>query len=136
MPLAHHLEARENADVAKPGDLAEQLDHLARAFLMFGDFRRILRIDQHEVGARRLDARDAVLHQLRGLVRIEISQHRVGADLPDHEIGLHVDHFALQPFHHFGRVLAAATAIDDRDVGARILPVKLRCQAIGIGELG
>ena len=33
-------------------------------------------------------------------------------------------------------VLAAAATIDDRDIGARILPVKLRPQAIGIGELG
>src|SRR5712672_883335 len=32
MPVAHHLEAREDADVTELRDLAQQLHHLARAF--------------------------------------------------------------------------------------------------------
>src|ERR1700674_726545 len=31
VPFAHHLEAREETDMAQPGDLAEQLHHLACA---------------------------------------------------------------------------------------------------------
>src|SRR5690242_14232188 len=34
MPLAHHLKAREHADMAKASDLAEQLYHLVRALRM------------------------------------------------------------------------------------------------------
>ena len=96
--------------------------------------RRILRIDQHEIGAGRLNARDAVFDELGGLGRIEIAQHRVGADLPDHQVRMHVDHRGLQPLHHFGRVLAALAAIDHGDVGGRILPVQLRRQPVGIVE--
>jgi hypothetical protein len=60
----------------------------------------------------------------------------VGADLPDHEIRLHVEHGRLQPLHHFGRVFAALAAIDDGNVGGRILPAQLRRQPVGIGEFG
>ena len=67
---------------------------------------------------------------------IEVAQHGVGADLPDHQIGLGVDDLGLQPLHHFRRVLAALAANDDADVGRRILPAQLRRQPAGIGEFG
>ena len=41
-------------------------------------------------------------HQFCGLGRIEVTQHGVGADLPDHHIRMQVDDFGLQPFHHLG----------------------------------
>ena len=47
---------------------------------------------------------------------------------------MHVDHCGLQPLHHFRRVLAALAAIDDGDVGGRILPAQLRREPVGIGE--
>ena len=93
-----------------------------------------MRIDQHQIGAGGLDAADAVLHHLGGLGGIETAQHRVGADLPDHQVRLHVDHRGLQPLHHFGRILAALAAIEHGDVGGRILAAQLRGQPVGIGE--
>src|SRR5262249_2736482 len=50
VPVAHDLEAREDSDMAQRGDAPEQPDHLAGAFGAFGDLRRILRIDQNDVG--------------------------------------------------------------------------------------
>ena len=43
-------------------------------------------------------------------------------------------HGGLQPLHHFRRVLAALAAIDDGDVGGRILPAQLRGEPVGIVE--
>src|SRR5712664_4441169 len=62
MPFAHHLETRNKADMAELGDLAEQLHHLARAFRALVDPWRILRIDQHQIGARCLNALDPFFH--------------------------------------------------------------------------
>ena len=115
--------------------LFEQRHHLAGAFGVLVDPRRILRIDQHDVGADGLNARDAFLDEFCGLTRIEIAQHRVGADLPDHQIRMQVDDGGLQPLHHFGRVLAALAGIDDGDVGGRIFPAQLRGEPVGIVEV-
>jgi hypothetical protein len=95
-----------------------------------------LRIDQHQIGPRLLNPPDAFFHRPGGLARIEIAQYRVGADLPDHHVRMHVDHLGLQPLHHFRRVLAALAAIDHRNVGARILPAQLRGEPVGIFEFG
>src|SRR5438477_2359633 len=46
VPVAHHLEAREDADVMKLGDPAQQAYHLAGALGPLGTARRILWIDQ------------------------------------------------------------------------------------------
>ena len=115
VPVAHDLEAREDADVAKFGDLAAAASPSCLRFrarsLTRGEY---CGSTSTTIGARGLNAGDAVLHQLCGLAGIEIAQHRVGADLPDHQIRLHVDHFRLQPLHHLRRVFAALAAIDAR----------------------
>ena len=71
--------------------------------------RRILRIDQHDVGTRRLQPVDAVIDQRLGLRNgcIIAPDDGVGADLPDDEIGLRVQHRDLHPLHHLHRVFAA-----------------------------
>ncbi len=134
MPLPHHLESRENADMAQFGDLVQQLDHLAGAFRLGVHRRRILRIDQHQVSAGRLDLADAVLDDLGGIAGVEVAQHRIGTDLPDHQIGLRVDHLVLQPGHHLRRVLAALAAVEHGDAGTGIGPMQLRRQPVRIGE--
>src|SRR5437660_8965647 len=47
VPVAHHLETREDADVAQFGNSGQRLDDLAGALGALVDPRRILRIDQH-----------------------------------------------------------------------------------------
>src|SRR5207237_900891 len=73
MPLAHHLEARKDADMAELGDPAEQPDHFVRAFRTFIEPRGILRIDQHEISASGLNERDAVLDNFGGFGGIEVT---------------------------------------------------------------
>ena len=120
--------------MAERGYLVEQRDHLAGALRLGVDRRRVLRIDQHEVRTAGLDAADAVLDHLGGLAGIEIAQHRIGPDLPDHEVRLGVDDLGLQPRHHLGCVFAALAAIQHRDVGVGIGALQLRRQPVRIGK--
>ena len=117
--------------MAQARDLVKQLHHPVRALAALDHPRRILGIDQHDVAARRLDVRNAVLDELCGLGRIEIAQHRIGADLPDHEIRLLVDHGPLQPLHHFRRILAAAPALTT--VMSAVGYCRLNCAASRFG---
>jgi lysophospholipase L1-like esterase len=128
VPVAHHLKAREHADMAEMSDPAKQSDDPARALRVLGHARRILRIDQHHIAARGLDAHDAILDLICRDVGIEVAQHGIGADLPDHKVGVTVDHGTLQPLHHLRRILPADAGIDDGDVGGRIMPLQLRRQ--------
>ena len=121
--------------MAQPGDPVQQVDHAAGVLGTLVDARRILGIDQHDIAAGGLDARDALFHLVLGLGGIEAAQHGIGADLPDHEIGVGVEHRGLQPLHHLGRVLAALAAVEHGDVGGRILPLQLRKQPVRIGEV-
>src|SRR5262249_20829706 len=57
VPFTHHLEAREDADMAESGDRLQETAHGAGAFGVLGARRRILRIDQNHIATSGLDAR-------------------------------------------------------------------------------
>ena len=72
---------------------------------------------------------------LGGLGGIEVAQHRVGADLPDHQIRMHVDARRSAAASSFrGASSPPLPAIDHGDVGGRILPAQLRRQPVRIVE--
>ena len=92
VPFLHHFEPREDADAADLGDTVEQVDHAARVFGALVDARRVLRVDQHQIGVRtgcdaslgrpqppgprgRLGAPAHVIHE-RGTTAIDLGEHQ------------------------------------------------------------
>ena len=78
------------------GDFRDQLLHLGIGGPL-DDPGRILQVHQHDVGAALLQQSDAAPQQHLVDLDIVAAQHAIGADLPDHEIGMFGDHVALQP---------------------------------------
>ena len=88
--------------------------------------RGVLRIDQHDVGAGRLQARQAFVQE--GGVRQHrlIPQHRIGPDLPEHEVGLLGDHGGVEARQHVGGFVAVHAAVQHRDLVPGEAPVRAR----------
>ncbi len=80
------------------------------------------RIDQHHVDPVRADPGHGLAERAREGVGIDPGDGVVGADLPDHEIGLGLRHHGAQALGRPGGDLSRQAAMVDRHVGLRQRP--------------
>ena len=113
--MAHDLETAKQADSGALCHRRDQLLHL-RISRPREHARGVLQVHQHDIAAALFELRDAPLDQLPVDAQIIAAQHRIGADLPDHQFGTLGDHVVIQPGQLFGDVFAAFAAIDHPDV--------------------
>ena len=85
--MSHDRETAKDVDLVAARGRGDQLHHSLR-FGSGDHFRSKLRIDQQHVRSGVLDLLDAFTDQFADLVDRQITQGRVGAELPDHQIGL------------------------------------------------
>ena len=90
-PALHHVEAAEQIDVFLLRGRGDQLDHVL-GFRLRDHLRRELRIDQHDVGAGGADLVEAVADRGAVVGELVIADDRIGAELPQHQVGLGGDH--------------------------------------------
>jgi hypothetical protein len=110
-PVAHHHEAVEQPDLGVTRGRRNDVDG-AIDIGLGQDLRRILRIDQNHLGAARLQALDALAdHFARRLV---IAQHRIAADLPQHEVRRLLDHVGIEARDHLLSLFAADALVQHR----------------------
>ena len=132
MPHAHHGKAWKQIDTGILGRGGKQSHH-ALDLGLADDTRRELRVHQHDVGANRLELTDALANERTRRRERVIAQHRIGAELPQHEVGFLRDHAGLETGQHVAHFLAIDAMIDDADAIVRKALPEFGGEAAGIG---
>ena len=135
IPVAHHREALEQIDVGFLGGQMNEVDH-AVDVMLGDDLRRILRVDQHHVGAGLAQLHEAVMERRGRLRQRAVAQHRVAADLPEHQVRLRRKHIAIEARQHVARFLAVDAAVDHGDRQRRKQLLQLDGKAAWIAHRG
>ena len=130
-PVAHDRVAAEHRDVGGLRNVLQHADHGGGVGALHHG-RRILRVHQDHVDAGRLEAGEALAHQVGLFRHAFLVDDGVGADLPEDEIGTLCEHAAVEAREHFPGVLAAHAAIDDLDPHVGILLAQLDLEPAGI----
>src|SRR6516225_7348968 len=78
-----------------------------------------LRIYQHDVGAGRADLGDALDYRHVLTIEIVAADYRIGAKLPEDQVGLNCDHICIKALEHIVHFFAAHTAVKHSDRMAR-----------------
>ena len=108
VPVAHDREAVEQIDARHFGRQRNLILH-ALGLRLGQHARRKLHIDQHHVGTSLLELRNAVLQHDRMRLERLVAQHRIGADLPENEIGMGGDNVGGKTGHHLRAISSPLT---------------------------
>ena len=132
VPPAHHGEAVEQADLFLLGDFRQQRHHVIGGRLRDHP-RRELRIDENDVGADRLQPRNAFMQQRAAGIEWAVAQHRIGADLPEHQMRLLGNHPGLETGEHVDRLLAVDAAVEHGELltGEMLAELDLKSARVG-----
>ena len=104
----------KETDILRLRGRGDERDHAAHIRLG-EDSRRILRIEQHDVGAGRLQARQAFV-QKRGVRRhCFVAQQRIRTNLPQHQIGFFGNDGGVEAREHARDFVAVDAAVQHRD---------------------
>ena len=131
--MPHQREAMEQGDVLGLGRGRHQRHHPVNVGLGKHP-RRVLRVDQDDVRADRLQA-DQPLVQSRSVRRHSfVAQHRIRAGLPQHQVGLLRDHGRVEAGEHVGGLLAVHAAVENREFLSGEVPGEFLRQPARIGS--
>ena len=84
---AHQLKTMKYTDVLRLRTGGNERHHVL-AVGLGNDPRRVLRVDEHHIGPARLEPRETFMQLARMRRQRTVAQHRVRADLPEHEVGM------------------------------------------------
>src|SRR5215831_12739233 len=118
VPAPHHRKTGKQVNIRTLGGAGDQFDH-ARSFWFHDHLWRELRINQHDIGASRADLGDALANRQVLAIEIIIADYRIGAKLPDDQVGLSCDYICIKALEHIANVLAPHPAVKHGDRIAR-----------------
>ena len=128
VPIAHDREAVEQVDVFLLGGHGDLIFH-ARAFPIWpstlGTY--CMSISTTSAPASLSCSMPSRSNTLMRLQRM-IAHHRIGADLPEHQIGMRGDHIGFETRQHLRGLFAVDAAIEHGDVARRKPLLELRRQ--------
>src|SRR5215831_4450483 len=94
VPTSHHIETWKSIDILTLGGAGDQFDH-ARGFWLHDYLWRELQINQDDIGTNRADLGDALADRRVVVVERFAANHRIGAELPKHEVRFSCDHVRI-----------------------------------------
>ena len=109
-PVAHQLETAEQVDILLLRGRGDKRNH-GLGVRLGNDLRRELRIDQHDIGADRMDLREPLTDQQAMVAKLMTADDRVCAELPEHQIGLGSDDGRIKPRQHVADFFAVHATI-------------------------
>ena len=118
VPAPHHIEAGEKVDILMLGSAGDQLDH-ARGFRLHDHLWRKLRIDKDDISTGRADLGETLADRHIVVVEFIIADHRIGAKLPEDQVGLGSDHVRTEALEHVADFLTADATVEHNDRMAR-----------------